>query len=82
MVLYHAPALLLTIVGPLVRRLGEPLRSVFTAEQMRALLSRHGFTVVHDEDIRAIGAAMSREVRTSTRAINHMRIATADRVTS
>jgi len=80
MVLYHSPAVLLKIVGPIVRRLGEPLRSVFTAEQMRALLSRHGFTVVSDQDIRTIGAAMSREVRESTRPITHMRIATADRV--
>ena len=80
MVLYHSPAVLLKIVGPIVRRLGEPLRSVFTAEQMRALLSRHGFTVVSDQDIRTIGAAMSRAVRESTRPITHMRIATADRV--
>ncbi|HET7506319.1 MAG TPA: hypothetical protein VFK02_35110 [Kofleriaceae bacterium] len=77
LVLYHCPSILLRFVGSFVRRLGEPLRSVFSAEQMRALLTRHGFTVVHDENLRAIGAAMSRPVRRGTRAINHMRIVTA-----
>jgi methyltransferase (TIGR00027 family) len=77
-ILYHSPALILKIVRPIVRRLGEPLRSVYTADQMRALLARHRFDVVRDEDLRTIGAAMSPELRKTTRAINHMRIVTAD----
>jgi len=81
-VLYHSPALLLKVVRPIVRRLGEPLRSVFSAEQMRALLSRHGFAAARDRDIRTIGASMSPAVRTATRAIVHMRIVTADRLES
>ena len=38
------------LIGLLVRRLGEPLRSLFTPEQMRALLARHGFAVARDEE--------------------------------
>ncbi|HEU4727590.1 MAG TPA: class I SAM-dependent methyltransferase [Kofleriaceae bacterium] len=79
LVLYHCPSILLGLVGAFVRRLGEPLRSAFSAEQMRALLARHGFTVVRDEDLRTIGATMSRAVRRGTRPIRHMRIVTADR---
>jgi hypothetical protein len=39
----YSPALMLRVVGPFVRRVGEPLRSVFTADGMRALLVKHGF---------------------------------------
>jgi methyltransferase (TIGR00027 family) len=76
-ILYHSPSLLLKVVGPLVKRLGEPLRSVYTAKSMRALLERHGFAVVRDDDIRTLGAAMSKEVRETTKPINHMRIVVA-----
>ena len=78
-ILYHAPAFLLRIVGPLVRRVGEPLRSAYTAEQMRALLARHGFASHRDLDLRAIGAPMAKEIRDTTRGARHMRIVTADR---
>src|SRR5689334_15095402 len=42
---YISPALIRWLAGLFVRRLGEPFRSVFTAEQMKELLSRHGFEV-------------------------------------
>jgi methyltransferase (TIGR00027 family) len=77
--LYHAPALILRLVGPMVRRLGEPLRSVFTADAMRALLERHGFTVVEDEDLPSIAARLSSDLVRSTRRLKHTRIVTADR---
>src|SRR5215475_10131588 len=42
-VVYHSPSLMLPIVGLVVRRLGEPLRSSFTPDAMRALVARYGF---------------------------------------
>ncbi|WP_437797927.1 class I SAM-dependent methyltransferase [Sorangium sp. So ce693] len=78
-ILYHSPALMLRVVGLLVRRLGEPLRSAFTADAMRALLARHGFGVTADEDIHGIGAALSPDVGSATKVAKHLRIVTADR---
>jgi methyltransferase (TIGR00027 family) len=78
-VLYHSPAPLLLIVGAVVRGLGEPLRSVFTAATMRDLLRRHGFEVVRDEGMPALGAAESDEIGRATRIMKHLRVATADR---
>ena len=76
-VLYHAPALMLHVVRPVVRRLGEPLRSTFTPEAMRALLAAHGFEVASDRSNREIGAALSPEVAQATRIASHLRLAVA-----
>lgn len=70
---------MLGLVGPLVRRLGEPLRSAFTGDEMRALLGRYAFEVVRDEALPGIAAQLSGDLGVSTRALKHMRIATADR---
>jgi methyltransferase (TIGR00027 family) len=78
-VLYHQPALLLRLVGLVVRSMGEPLRSAFTAPQIRALLLRHGFAPTRDQDIAAIGARLSPEVARVTKSIHHLRIVTVDR---
>jgi hypothetical protein len=78
-ILYHAPALMLRIVGFVVRRMGEPLRSAFTAADMQTLLGRHGFRVMRDDDLRTIGADMSPPVRENTRRATHMRIVAAER---
>jgi methyltransferase (TIGR00027 family) len=78
-VAYHSPALMLRLVGLAVRRLGEPLRSSFTADSMRALLGKYHFTVVRDEILPAIGARLSDEVGRATKIMKHLRIATADR---
>jgi methyltransferase (TIGR00027 family) len=78
-VLYHSPALFLPVIAFFVRRIGEPLRSVFRPAAMRALLARYGFEVVHDDDVPTIGAAMSAELGRGTRPMKHLRIATADR---
>ena len=75
---YHSPALklrLATLFGPFP---GEPLRSTFTPEAMHALLSRHGFDVVQDDDICAIGATLSADIGRATRLAKHLRIVTAD----
>lgn len=78
-VAYHGPALALRVVGAVVRRVGEPLRSAFTADQMRALLAAHGFDVLRDEDLPTIAAGISRSLARRTRGAGHLRIATADR---
>jgi methyltransferase (TIGR00027 family) len=77
-VLYHSPAVILRLVGLLVRRLGEPLRSTFTPPAMRALLAQHGFAVIHDDDLPTLAAPLSAELARETRVVKHMRIATAD----
>jgi methyltransferase (TIGR00027 family) len=77
-VLYHSPALVLKLVGFMTRRLGEPLRSAFTVNAMRALLERHGFTVAADQALPAIGAALSGELGRAIRSLKHLRLAIAE----
>jgi len=77
-VAYHTPAFMLRLIGPVVRRLGEPLRSSFTPDAMRALLAGYRFGVVWDADIPAIGGAMSAEIAQGTRRWKHLRIVIAD----
>jgi methyltransferase (TIGR00027 family) len=78
-VFYHRPAWYLHLIGLGLRRLGEPLRSAFTPEQMRALLNRHGFSVVRDEDLPTIGARLGPEIQHGMHSMRHCRIVTADR---
>ena len=79
-VVYHSPSPVLPLVGFVVRRLGEPLRSAFTPDAMRDLLARYGFGVLWDADMPAIGGAMSAEIARATRMIKHLRIVVADRI--
>ncbi len=79
-VVYHSPALILLLVGYLVRRLGEPLRSTFTARSLGALFEKHGFAVTSDVDLPSPSRNYSVEVRRATRSMGHTRIATAERV--
>lgn len=76
---YHAPALMLILAGLLVRRVGEPLRSVYTAGGMQSLLERHGFNVVRDDGLPAITARLSPELGRVTGRMKHLRIVTAER---
>lgn len=78
-VAYFTSALMLRIVGLLLRRLGEPLRSVFTIGQLRALLARYQFTVGRDEGVQEIATRLSPELGRATRPIRHLRIAVADK---
>jgi methyltransferase (TIGR00027 family) len=78
-VLYLAPWWIARIVGLIVRRLGEPFRSKFTAAEFAALLGRHGFAVVADDDVPALARGISRALARSTRAMHHIRIAVATR---
>jgi methyltransferase (TIGR00027 family) len=77
LIVYHAPALILGVVSLFLRRIGEPLRSAFTPEQMRALLGRYGFEVSADRDLPSIGATLSAEIAGVARRVKHMRIVTA-----
>jgi len=78
-VAYFRPALMSWVVGFIVRHAGEPFRSAFTPDQMRALLVRYGFTVTRDETLPAIAARLSAELARATRPMKHMHIVTADR---
>jgi len=78
-IVYHSPALVLRLVNLFVTRLGEPLRSAYSAADMRTLLAAHQFAVSHDEDLPTIGNALSPDIARATRSVKHLRIATADR---
>jgi methyltransferase (TIGR00027 family) len=78
-VLYHQPALFLHVVRYFVRRLGEPLRSSFTADRMRALLAKHGFRVTSDDHVAAISRSLGMAVGDKDRYGTHIRIAVAVR---
>jgi methyltransferase (TIGR00027 family) len=78
-VTYHAPTPMRWVVGFAVRRLGEPLRSVFRPAAMGALLVKHGFAVVRDDGIPAISATLSTDKAARSRFTNHFRVVTADR---
>ena len=78
-IFYHQPAWILHLVGFGLRRLGEPLRSSFRADEMRALLGKHGFSAVRDADMPSIGEQLGGELGRATHWMRHMRIVTADR---
>ncbi len=77
--LYTCPALMFRLVGLLVRRVGEPFRSKFKPAAMRALLERHGFAVISDEGLPAIGKALHPTLARDTRIMKHLRIALAEK---
>jgi methyltransferase (TIGR00027 family) len=78
-VVYHQPALMLLLLAVLVRRMGEPIRTVLTQGQMRKLLDRYGFRACWDRDIPTIGSELSAEIGRATRMMRHLRIVAADR---
>jgi O-methyltransferase involved in polyketide biosynthesis len=76
---YFSPAPILWLVGPLVRRLGEPIKSVFAPEALHALLGKYGFAALSDRGLSEIGAALSPEIGKATLRMRHLRIVTAER---
>jgi methyltransferase (TIGR00027 family) len=78
-VAYHSRAPMLYLVAFVVRRLGEPIRSAFTADAMRALLAKHGFRVTRDLDLPTIAKGLADDVARATRPMRHLRIVTAIR---
>lgn len=77
-IVYHRPALVLKVINRFTRKVGEPLRSAFTAGAMRSLLERFGFGVVRDEDFSELGARLVGPGGRS-RFLRHVSIVTADR---
>jgi hypothetical protein len=47
---------------------------------MRRLLDDHGFRVLRDEGLPAVGARVSPSVARATRVMKHMRVAVAERL--
>jgi methyltransferase (TIGR00027 family) len=76
---YHQPALMLLLLAVIVRRLGEPIRTVLTPHQMRKLLGRYGFCARWDRGLPAIGSELSTEIGHATRLMRHLRIVMAER---
>ncbi|HEY0463995.1 MAG TPA: class I SAM-dependent methyltransferase [Polyangiaceae bacterium] len=79
LVLYHGPALILRLVGPIMRWLGESFRSAFKPEEMRALLGKFDFDVLGDQSVREIGQAISVEMAAATKVAGHLRLVNATR---
>jgi methyltransferase (TIGR00027 family) len=75
---YHQPALMLFVIGLIVRFMGEPIRTVLRPRQMLELLARHAFEVRTDQDIPALGRLLSSDVARATRMMKHLRIVVAD----
>ena len=82
LVVYHVPALILKVVGLLLKRVGEPLRTAFRPAQMQALLARYGFQVSSDQDLTRIGFGLSPEIGKVAERVKHLRVVTAERVNS
>jgi methyltransferase (TIGR00027 family) len=78
-ILYTRSAWTQKFVGVFVRQLGEPFRSTFEPDAMRALLARHGFDVTRDQSIPEIGASLSAEIGRATRFGQHLRVVIADK---
>ena len=78
-VVYHVPALILKVVGLLLKRVGEPLRSAFRPEQMRALLAKYGFQVSADQDLAGAGHALSPQIGKAAERVKHLHVAVAER---
>jgi methyltransferase (TIGR00027 family) len=78
-VLYITERLLRRIVNVIVSRMGEPFRSVFTVEEMHALLAKYGFGLVRDQAIPEIALELGDEVFRVARRATHLRVVSADR---
>jgi methyltransferase (TIGR00027 family) len=75
-VMYHSRSIIRQMFGILLRRLGEPFRSAFTADEMLTLLAGFGFTVVQDDDLVTIATRLS---AATMPILKDTRIATAER---
>jgi methyltransferase (TIGR00027 family) len=77
-VLYHERGhLILALVSIIVRLIGEPLKSIFSVDEMRSLLARFGFRVVRDEGIPVLAARISPELGKENELMGHLRIVDA-----
>jgi methyltransferase (TIGR00027 family) len=82
-VLYLEPSRFFRIIGGFEGRVaGERLLSLFSADELRALLDQFGFTLTGDESLPATARRLSDDVRGVRWAIEHLRVAVADRHSS
>jgi hypothetical protein len=79
-IVYIAPALMLLVVAPLVRRMGEPLRSVFRPPSMTSLLARHGFRATRDVSVAHVASSMSLALPAGGLTARHHHIVSTVRV--
>lgn len=75
---YAAPGLILPLVRLLVRRIGEPFRSVLRAGAMKSLLAAYDFAIVSDQNVPTIARRLSDGAWRATRAMKHIRIVVAE----
>jgi methyltransferase (TIGR00027 family) len=80
-VVYAAPGIVVPLVRLLLRRVGEPFRSLYTASAMKEMLARHGFAVVRDDNVPTLARPLSERARRATRTFRHGRIVIADSAT-
>lgn len=78
-VVYMTRAWMMLVAGVVLRFIGEPFRSAFSPRRMRALLARHGFHTLRDDDIVTLARALAPSAANEIRVVKHLRIATADR---
>ena len=78
-VAYVSRSMLLPLGALMLRRAGEPLRSIYSAREMARLIVSHGFAVARDHNVAEIGARLGGDLVRGTRPIKHLRIAVADR---
>jgi methyltransferase (TIGR00027 family) len=78
--LYHSPSPILGVISLLLRFVGEPLRSNFTPDAMRALLAKHRFAAERDDDLGSLALELSPEFAEAARRIRHNRLAVANRL--
>jgi methyltransferase (TIGR00027 family) len=78
-IVYASRSPLYFLVGFLVRQLGEPFRSAFTAAQMAALLHSFGFDVALDEDVPTAAKRSTAAVQAAVKPMRHLRLVSATR---
>jgi methyltransferase (TIGR00027 family) len=78
-ILYHRPGSVLKLIGLLVRRMGEPLRSSQSPRAMRTLLRARGFRVVKDQSLPEIASELDDSLARAMRKLKHLAVVTAVR---
>jgi methyltransferase (TIGR00027 family) len=75
---YHQPLWIRPLIGLFVRAVGEPLKSHFTPDQIRALLARYRFEVKRDQSVYEIFRGLDPVIAQQLKRINHLRLAVGD----
>lgn len=81
-IVYMAPAVMLLLVAVRMKRMGEPLRALFTPTSMSALLADHGFRTIRDVGVADVANSMSLGLPAGGLTARHLRVVTAERHTT